>query len=262
MKRLKRYQYERYAVLCQLAYPRVFKHTRYGFDLKGQQIVYNQHGKIMIRIVWSQRDEEVIVIIKGSHSISDWLWNFAIHKVRHSTLPVPYPIHAGFCHLLTQPSQPKGGGTASNVSVFEQVMRYLAPRIKEGKRITVTGHSSGGAIGCVLADIIDIRYPKTIKRVVTFGQPAIGGWKMHRRYRLHHKTYRICCDLDIVTFLPMLPGYYWHVGRLLWLHNGKIYHNTPAVIRLGRTILSWLFRPFSYHLMSRYIRNKDFFDKR
>ena len=262
LKRLKRYQYERYAVLCQLAYPRIFRHTQYGFDPKGQQIVYNQHGKIMVRILWSKRDEEVIVIFKGSHSITDWLWSLAMHKIRRPSLPLPYPIHAGFHHLMTQPSRPNGRPYPEEMSVYQQVMHYLLPRIQEGKRITVTGHSSGGAMGCVLADMIETRYPKTIKRVVTFGQPAIGGWRLHRLYRLHHKTYRICCDLDIVTFLPPIPVYYWHVGRLLWLHNGKIYHNTPPVFRLGRTLLSWLLRPFSYHLMSRYIRNKDFFDKR
>ena len=33
-------------------------------------------------------------------------------------------------------------------------------------------------------------------------------------------------------------------------------------IRFGRSLLSWVIRPFSYHLMSKYIRNKDFFDQR
>ncbi|MFA0125516.1 lipase, partial [Vibrio sp. 10N.261.48.A2] len=51
MKPLKRYQYERYAVLCNLAYPRVFKQTRYGFDPNGQRIIKNQFGKTMIRVL-------------------------------------------------------------------------------------------------------------------------------------------------------------------------------------------------------------------
>ncbi|NAW94296.1 lipase, partial [Vibrio sp. V42_P2S4T144] len=37
---------------------------------------------------------------------------------------------------------------------------------------------------------------------------------------------------------------------------------TPTLIRLGRSLLSWLMRPFSYHFMSKYIRDKDFFDER
>ncbi|EGQ9181212.1 TPA: lipase family protein, partial [Vibrio diabolicus] len=53
MKPLKRYQYERYAVLCNLAYPRVFRQTQYGFDPNGQRVIRNEHGKIMIRVLWS-----------------------------------------------------------------------------------------------------------------------------------------------------------------------------------------------------------------
>ncbi|HBC2177792.1 TPA: lipase, partial [Vibrio cholerae] len=68
--------------------------------------------------------------------------------------------------------------------------------------------------------------------------------------------------LDIVTFMPPVPFLYWHAGKLLWLYNGRIYENTPTWERLGRSIISWLIRPFSYHLMSKYIRNKDFFDER
>ncbi|MGU3845140.1 lipase family protein, partial [Vibrio diabolicus] len=54
----------------------------------------------------------------------------------------------------------------------------------------------------------------------------------------------------------------WHVGKMLWLYNGRIYENTPTFIRLGRSLFSWLMRPFSYHFMSKYIRDKDFFDER
>ncbi len=148
------------------------------------------------------------------------------------------------------------------LSVIERLEATIVPLILQGKRITITGHSSGGAIGSVFADYIERKYPKSIKRVVTFGQPAIGDWTFKKRYRLSHKTYRICCDIDIVTFMPPVPFLYWHVGKMLWLYNGRIYENTPTLMRLGRSLVSWLIRPFSYHLMSKYIRNKDFFDER
>lgn len=73
MKSLKRYQYEKYAVLCNLAYPRVFKQTRYGFDPNGQRIVSNRYGKTVVRILWSKDKEEAVIVIKGSHSLTDWL---------------------------------------------------------------------------------------------------------------------------------------------------------------------------------------------
>lgn len=63
MKPLKRYQYERYAVLCNLTYQRAFKQTRYGFDTNGQRIIRHQFGKIMVRVLWSQNNKEVIVVM-------------------------------------------------------------------------------------------------------------------------------------------------------------------------------------------------------
>lgn len=262
MKKLKRYQYERYAVLCNLAYSRVLKQTRYGFSPKGQRVIYNRFGQPLMRILWHDDHEEVIVVIKGSHNLADWLLNLALWKRSTRDLGLDYPIHAGFRYLILQQSVAKHPSDLINSSVYLQLQSILHPLIARGKRVTFTGHSSGGAIGCVLADALEARHKKSVKRVVTFGQPAFAGYAMTRRYKLSHKTYRICCDLDIVTFLPPLPGVYLHIGKLLWLYNGKIYENTSTLLRLARSITSWLLRPFSYHLMSKYIRNKDFFDER
>ncbi len=179
MKPLKRYQYERYAVLCNLAYPRVFKQTRYGFDPNGQRIIKNQFGKTMIRVLWSQDSNEVVVVIKGSHSITDWLITFAMWtRSCKKSLNLDYRIHAGFYYLLHQESQPSRNEDKLGSSVYERLETTLEPLIKQGKRIAITGHSSGGAIGCVFADYLESKYPKSIKRIVTFGQPrsAIGSF--------------------------------------------------------------------------------------
>ncbi|WP_117234095.1 lipase family protein [Vibrio maerlii] len=261
MKPLKRYQYERYAVLCNLAYPRVFKQTKYGFDPNGQRIIKNASGKTMIRVLWSEDDNEVVVVIKGSHSIKDWLLNLVLWTRSCKPIGLNYRIHAGFYYLLFQESQPSRNDDKLGLSVFERLESTLQPLLAKGKRIAITGHSSGGAIGCVFADYLDQKYPRSIKRVVTFGQPAIGDWRIRNSYTLYKKTYRICCDLDVVTFMPPIPLLYWHVGKMLWLYNGKVYENTPTLIRMGRSLFSWMIRPFSYHLMSKYIRNKDYFDK-
>ncbi|USD68079.1 lipase [Vibrio sp. SCSIO 43136] len=262
MKKLKRYQYERYAVLCELAYHRVFKQTRYGFDPTGQRIVNNRYGKVLMRILWSIDQEEVIVVIKGSHNLADWLLNLVLWPKSAKNFGLHYAIHRGFHFLLTQESLPAHKNDQLGLTVIERTEAILKPLIEEGKRVSITGHSSGGAIGTVIADYIELNYPGAIKRVVTFGAPAAGDWRYRRRYRLFRRTYRICCDLDIVTFMPPLPLFYWHVGKMLWLYNGRIYENTPPWMRFSRSILSWIIRPFSYHLMSKYIRNKDFFDER
>lgn len=250
-------------MLCRLAYPRVFRQTQYGFDPNGQRIIKNARGKTFIRVLWSKEKEEVIVVIKGSHSVYDWLLNLAMWKrCCAQTLGLKYSIHAGFYYLLHQESPPSHHLDTLGDPVYLRLEKILIPLIQKGKRISITGHSSGGAIALVMADYLEHKYPKVIKRVVTFGQPAIGGWGFKRKYLLAKRTFRICCDINIVTFLPPIPFSYWHVGKMLWLYNERIYENTPTVIRLGRSLLSWLIRPFSYHLMSKYIRDKDFFDER
>lgn len=51
MKPLKRYQYERYAILCNLAYPTTFNHTLYGFNKNGRHEVTDRRGRTIVRIL-------------------------------------------------------------------------------------------------------------------------------------------------------------------------------------------------------------------
>lgn len=281
MKPLKRYQYERYAILCQLAYPTTFNHTQYGFSPEGRHEITDRWGRTIIRVLWGEHPE-IVVVFKGSQSIWDWLINLAFlpkqlpygHKRCH--------VHWGYYKLLEQKSQlPPAAADpfvtdSMNVefqqsqerqrdfaskTIYEQIESVLEPLLAQGKRVAFTGHSSGGAMAILVAHRLYQRYPHAIKRIVTFGQPAAGFWNFRKHYPLEQRTYRICCDLDVVTFLPPVPLMFWHVGKLLWLHNGKIYEDTPTYQRLYRSLVSWILRPITYHYMNKYIRNKDFFDK-
>ncbi|MCG7587397.1 lipase, partial [Photobacterium sp. OFAV2-7] len=65
MKPLKRYQYERYAILCRLAYPASFDHTQYGFSSEGRYEITDRWGRTIIRVLWGDK-KEVVVVFKGS----------------------------------------------------------------------------------------------------------------------------------------------------------------------------------------------------
>ncbi|WP_305842364.1 lipase family protein [Photobacterium leiognathi] len=287
MKKLKRYQYEQYAILCHLAYPDDFDHTQYGFLPEGREEIIDRWGRPIIRILWGESNE-VVLVFKGSQNIWDWLLNLACFPKKVITANKPYYVHWGYHYLINQKSihrnyafhqyhpdlsdsqkadifqatqLPHYRQHAANSNIIKQIQHIVAPLIASGKHISLTGHSSGGAMAVLSANYLNQHFPQAIKRVVTFGQPATGFWSFKKHYPLNHQTYRICCDLDIVTFLPAIPFMHWHVGQMLWLHNGKIYQNIPTIIRLSRSIISWIMRPFSYHFMQKYIRNKDFFDK-
>ncbi|PSU36172.1 lipase family protein [Photobacterium lutimaris] len=281
MKPLKRYQYERYAILCSLAYPPTFNHTLYGFDKNGRHEVTDRWGRSIVRILWGERNE-VVVVFKGSQSIWDWLINLAFFPKKIRAGDQFCHVHWGYYSLLEQSSKTNTVKPSPHLSdaintefvqaceqninqtaltLYQQIESVLLPLIAQGKRITFTGHSSGGAMAILVAHRLYQHQPTAVKRIVTFGQPAAGFWNFKKHYPLAKRTYRICCDLDIVTFLPPIPFMFWHVGKVLWLHNGKIYEDTPTLWRLYLSIISWVLRPITYHYMNKYIRNKDFFDK-
>ncbi|WP_411991457.1 lipase family protein [Agarivorans sp. DSG3-1] len=260
LKKLKRYQYERYAVLCRLAYPSAMEGMVEQLDKYVYQDVFDRWGRSTTRVLWKENKDEVIVVFRGSMNIFDWLVNLAFIPKKYVAEGFQYHVHWGYLQLLEQlscdPHRSK-----HQLTVYQRLESILLPLMAQGKRISLTGHSSGGCMAVLVADRLERKYPKKVKRVVTFGQPATGLWNFKKHYTLHRKTYRICCDLDVVTFLPPVPFMYWHVGRMLWLHDEKIYENTPTWYRLSKSIVSWLLLPFTYHYMRKYIRNKDYFDE-
>ena len=260
MKKLKRYQYERYAVLCKLSYPKCFDHVALGFSEDGHVAIKNRRGHVLARILWQDKKKEVIVVFRGSQILSDWFANLCFFPKRKRFDKTVYYVHYGYDRLLNQ-KVPGAEQSDEALSIYQQIERVLTPLIANGKRVSLTGHSSGGAMAILTADWLERRFDAPVRRVVTFGQPSTGFRSFNRHYLLHRRTYRICCDLDIITFLPPLPGIFVHVGRNLWLHNERIYENIRPSVRLYNTLTSWLISPISYHYMHKYIRNKDFFDK-
>ncbi|MFD2178402.1 lipase family protein [Veronia pacifica] len=282
MKRLKRYQYEHYAILCRASYPKVFDHTEYGFDKHCRRDITDRFGNTIIRVLWGEK-RDAVVVFKGSHCLSDWLTNLICLPKKLPTEHYAGHVHLGFYFQLHQRSQKAKNpyhtryqrlsdnhlaeiAQASDVchsegdTVYHQIEACAKELRKLGKKMILTGHSSGGCMAVISAEMLEQKYPGIIKRIVTFGQPAPGFWSFKKHYQLKDKTYRICCDVDMVTFLPGLPFIYWHVGKMIWLHNNRIYQDIPSPVRIFRVLASWLMRPIAYHFMDKYIRRKDYFD--
>jgi predicted lipase len=272
LKKLKRYQYERYAVLCKHAYRKEFDYTSLGFTKRDDYTVHNQYGTVIVRVLCRPKKKEVIVLFRGTQSIRDWLLNFCIFPGQfksHSSEKQDQKafVHFGYQFLLDQesPSILSVGDPATccskKVSVYAQIQAIVKPLIDSGKRITLIGHSSGGAMAVLAAQRLELVFPRSVRRVVTFGQPSASFRRFYKLYLLHKRTFRVCCNLDIVTFLPPFPGIFKHLGRSLWLHDERVYENARPIWRLYRVVLQWLISPISYHYMHKYIRDKDFFDE-
>ncbi|MDO6567299.1 thioesterase domain-containing protein [Alteromonas sp. 1_MG-2023] len=261
MKKLKRYQYERYAILCQLAYPDAEAHYRQILNPFYERHLVDKYGRMSVRILWVDNKKEAIVVFRGSLGVRDWLANLVFLPTKIKQIDKKFYVHWGFKRLLNQPMYSSTKTIDQALPLRELLVKVLEPLQKKGKRFTFIGHSSGGAVAVLMADYFERKNAKAVKRVVTFGQPAVGSRSWYKSYLLHHKTYRICCDLDVVTFMPPFPFYFWHVGKMLWLHDDQIYENTPTHERFLKSLRSWLLRPITYHYMRKYIRNKSLFDE-
>ncbi len=259
MKKLKRYQYERYAILCQLSYPDTPNMYQDVISPFKQIQLTDKYNRMSVRLLWQDDKKEVIVVFRGSLGLRDWLGNCCIFPTKLNVLNDSYYVHWGFKRLLDYPLYPDST-TGGLQSLRQLLYSVLTPLLRQGKRFSFIGHSSGGAVALLMADYYERMHPKKVKRVVTFGQPAAGSLSFRRKYLLHNKTYRVCCDLDMITYLPPIPYYFWHVGKMLWLHDDQIYENTPTLKRLWMSLRSWLLRPITYHYMRKYIRNKTLFD--
>jgi hypothetical protein len=121
------------------------------------------------------------------------------------------------------------GGTRVH-SGFEESARFLFRELREAEllppskdkdqwRVTLTGHSLGGAVATVLGMYLHIAgFP--VSEIVTFGQPMLTNWKGAHEWNSLIPLVRIVNDNDPVAVLPpTLPlplnlrgGRFWHFG--------------------------------------------------
>jgi hypothetical protein len=128
-------------------------------------------------------------------SILDWLNNFI-------ALPVPFtPYSRGFVHagFLSAAESLKTDMLTQAVILYDKLkVSGLEPEI------IVTGHSKGGAVACLMAEMlaeINKEEYKSRISVYTFGAPRVGDRIFAENYKLKH--YRYEAFLDIVCHLPL-----------------------------------------------------------
>jgi pimeloyl-ACP methyl ester carboxylesterase len=99
-------------------------------------------------------------------------------------------------------------------------LRYKIIPACTGRRVTIAGHSLGGALATLCAmDLL----PAQVERVVTFGSPRVGDAGFALRYgELAKRTARYVHLFDPVPWLPGVMGGYRHVCPSTW-YDGAIW---------------------------------------
>jgi Lipase (class 3) len=145
--------------------------------------------------------ETAIIAIAGSESIVDWLIDGSAWK----TDAFGAEVHAGF---LTE-----------HEKIWPQVHELLR-RYPAGSKVTITGHSLGGAIATLLG-YAAVDELELVPDVITFGSPRVGNWKFSRKFnKMVPNSLRVQHHDDLIPRVPKLG--YVHVNQLLRLDdNGK-----------------------------------------
>ena len=146
MKKLKRYQYERYAILCQLAYPDADEQYQKILDPFYERQLVDKYGRMSVRILWVENKKEVIIVFRGSLGVRDWLANLFFIPNKLNQLNRKFWVHWGFARLLAQPMYSSTKTSNEALPLRELLVKVLEPLRQQGKRFTFIGHSSGGAV--------------------------------------------------------------------------------------------------------------------
>jgi len=144
--------------------------------------------------------DEIIVIFRGTTNARDWLTNVKIRKAPADWLLKDVGVHRGFLAALR--------------SVKAEVRRVVQElRVITDKRLTITGHSLGGALAMLCALDLEDGY-EPVHEVVTFGQPRVGDAAFRDYYNtlLGARTIRVVNQIDAVTRLPLWVMGYRHAG--------------------------------------------------
>ena len=160
MKKLKRYQYERYAILCQLAYPDVEEHYHQILEPFYQRQLVDKFGRMSVRILWTDNKKEVIVVFRGSLGVRDWLANLVFLPSRIQQVDRKFFMHWGFSGLLAEPIYSSTKSIEQALPLRELLVKVLEPLRQQGKRFSFIGHSSGGAVAVLMADYFEKKMRK------------------------------------------------------------------------------------------------------
>jgi triacylglycerol lipase len=141
----------------------------------------------------------VLVGIRGTLVPKEWLRNF-------TAIPVDYDLVAGFgtVHL---------GFREMYKKVRASIATHLAG-VAAATRITVVGHSLGGAMSIVAAPDILVNLGKQVVDVCTVGGPRVGKPGYRDRFNAAVPScFRVTNQFDIVPHVPTVLTGWRHTGE-------------------------------------------------
>ncbi|MBD1875420.1 lipase family protein [Nodosilinea sp. FACHB-131] len=165
-----------------------------------------------------RRDNNLILVFKGTQQLSDWKTNLKIRLKEFTVLadqeavPPTGRVHRGFLDAWQ--------------SVEKQVVYYLKKWRTPETKLWVTGHSLGGALAAVATISLETQGFE-VSGLYTFGQPRVADWKLvnYMNARMGDRIVRYANNNDIVPMIPpqIIPWVptrvYGHMGQFRYFNN-------------------------------------------
>ena len=152
--------------------------------------------------------DSIFVAFRGSSNIQNWISNAKFTKVH------PYSdyilIDKGFYEVFK-----------SNKNTIYENINMISKKYNT-KKIIITGHSLGGAIGTILSfDMMYNMFPYMIN-LITFGSPRVGNNEFVNLFNSYNiYSTRITHYYDIVPHLPQSLLNYKHIPQEIWYNEAN-----------------------------------------
>jgi predicted lipase len=148
-----------------------------------------------------RKADDLYVTFRGTESTQDWLQDFSVNITRDGTFGW---VHDGFLDVYQL--------------VRENVIHTVRSQLDDNTRITIIGHSLGGAMATLAAADISSEL-RVNASVLTFASPRVGMQEFETKFnRCIENCWHVTNFLDIVPHVPPFP--YRHVGQRVRVNSG------------------------------------------
>lgn len=164
--------------------------------------------------------EAIYIVFRGSEKRLDWRINFNVQQdvMQFQQQVIEAQIVQGqeqvypYAEESSSGAQMHRGFTSAYLSVRDGIHSYLKNR--SAARVTVTGHSLGGALATLCAVDVQYNFADQVQalEVYTFGSPRVGNSGFRESFnRRVPNSYRLVYGMDLVPALPRPWQGYRHV---------------------------------------------------
>lgn len=174
----------------------------------------------------AQSNDEIVVALRGTDSIWEWLQNAKIIKVPfNSTAQVEDGFYSMYQTLIIDD---------------KKAADYINSLLKGSTTIRVCGHSLGAGLATLLAADLHSDICKSFE-VYTFASPYVGDQGFASQYySIRGSIYRIANRIDIITHLVGSNFGYVHVGELHEFNSALKFGIDPLTSHHMTTYLAML----------------------